>query len=1005
MEIGVTVYPSLSDMQCMGRRIFFATALTILIITASMLWMLFHIGGDRGTILFADAMYSVSAFLAAIWVFRCVYWIRRGPLLLSKAHRLGWVLVGCGMISSSIGGLYYLYLEYRGQSPFPSYADICFNLFYPLVGIGLLLMPTRLRFRTRIVMDACISTLSLLGVSWYFLIGPLYKAQIGQVAPLTLITALSYPVWDILLILAVMLIILRRSAPLLQASFILIGVAVLSDVWADSAYAYFNVFGNYQSGTFYIDPFWFVGFLLMGLAALYQYNTLLRRAYQEHAPHLRASQPDREVVRGKQLISRDRWVRIQNSLIYVPLLLLLLLTLYAESYKDNVISRWLVLFTVAVSMLTALRYLLAARENTMLLWERAQQHRVSEHLRRISTKLAAFLELEPLCERVVTTAVADLGFEAALLLLIEAPYRTSFTQAHLLAYMAMSRGATTEPLLTKWCWQGNDILRQLMSEGKIVEVKLDKLVDMMPEARQQFSSANLTSLLFLPLIYQGKVLGALNVAYCDNTGLDEHDSSLLKSYAELVATMVEHAHLYQERQEHEIFARSLANMAARLNTAIVEPTEIHRVICGEAAHALRANYVLLYATEPDGSLSPRAVYTDTREVSNAVHLWPTLLPHEPEAQALHSLQPVTLKLRSADSKEAISLPAITRPLSAFKTISQARLPAVVREQHRFFTLSLRERLEYLGVHAAVLVPLVTNGRPIALLVLARTVPSDASEKKDFDLADLTYIQDFAEQAVVALTNALLYQELRSAHQRLQELDNLKDQFMITASHELRTPLTSVQGYLELLAQFDDTLPQEHRQEFLQKARWGCDELVVMLNNIMDTSRLEVDAGIRAALMERIEVRAMIGSVIDLMKPHLSQSQREVYVNVPPQLYVWADPLRLRQVLVNISMNALKYSPPGSPLLYAAQGSMNHVPCVTMSISDKGQGIPTEDQAKLFQRFVRLERDMNSPIRGSGLGLYISRRLIEAMSGRIWVESKGIPGEGSTFHIQLPMTSS
>ena len=108
------------------------------------------------------------------------------------------------------------------------------------------------------------------------------------------------------------------------------------------------------------------------------------------------------------------------------------------------------------------------------------------------------------------------------------------------------------------------------------------------------------------------------------------------------------------------------------------------------------------------------------------------------------------------------------------------------------------------------------------------------------------VQDFAEQAAVALTNAQLYEQQRKAHQRLQELDQLKDQFMVTASHELRTPLTGVQGYIELLAQYDEMLPAEQRKEFLQKARRSCDELVVLLGNVMDASRLEIEAGIRPA---------------------------------------------------------------------------------------------------------------------------------------------------------------
>ena len=126
------------------------------------------------------------------------------------------------------------------------------------------------------------------------------------------------------------------------------------------------------------------------------------------------------------------------------------------------------------------------------------------------------------------------------------------------------------------------------------------------------------------------------------------------------------------------------------------------------------------------------------------------------------------------------------------------------------------------------------------------------------------------------------------------------------------------------------------------------------------------------------------------------------MNIPAHLFVRADPGRLRQVLLNLSINALKYSSPGTPIAFTAYATSDADPAVVIRIIDKGKGIPPRDQASLFQRFVRLERDMKSTVRGSGLGLYISRRLIEAMNGKIGVESSGIEGAGSAFFIQLPV---
>ncbi len=247
----------------------------------------------------------------------------------------------------------------------------------------------------------------------------------------------------------------------------------------------------------------------------------------------------------------------------------------------------------------------------------------------------------------------------------------------------------------------------------------------------------------------------------------------------------------------------------------------------------------------------------------------------------------------------------------------------------------------------------------------------------------------------------LYMEVHAAHQRLQEVDQLKDQFMITASHEIRAPLTCVQGYLKLLTQFHEFIPPERYQDFLQKAERSCTELVVLLNNIMDASYLEVDGSIHSTHVEPVGAQDMIQSVTNLIEPQVMHERREVQLDIPPDVTVQADPVRLRQVLLNITVNALKYSPPRTPLTFSAQIMPGSEDEVVICVTDKGRGIAPEDQARLFQRFTRLESAINSPVQGSGLGLYISRRLIEGMGGKICIESSGIPGEGTTVHIQLP----
>jgi signal transduction histidine kinase len=315
--------------------------------------------------------------------------------------------------------------------------------------------------------------------------------------------------------------------------------------------------------------------------------------------------------------------------------------------------------------------------------------------------------------------------------------------------------------------------------------------------------------------------------------------------------------------------------------------------------------------------------------------------------------------------------------------------------------TFREILWQCGGRSAILTPMMSEGDPIALLIFVREQTA-RHDWRAFSVFDLPHAQDFGEQAAVAFTNARLYEQLRTAHRRLQELDQMKDQFMGTASHELRTPLTAVQGYIELLSQYDDILPSDERRDFLEKARRGCDELAMLLSNVMDASRLERDVAVRAALLKSVSVKETIENVVLMIEPNLTKERRTLRVEVPDDLSVRADPMRLRQVLMNICANALKYSKPQTPLAITASVQQELASMVTIRVTDRGKGIAPEDQERIFQRFFRLEVDVNSPVRGSGLGLYISKRLIEAMGGKIWIESQGTEGEGSTFAIQLPM---
>ncbi len=256
-----------------------------------------------------------------------------------------------------------------------------------------------------------------------------------------------------------------------------------------------------------------------------------------------------------------------------------------------------------------------------------------------------------------------------------------------------------------------------------------------------------------------------------------------------------------------------------------------------------------------------------------------------------------------------------------------------------------------------------------------------------------------EQTAQARENARLYSELSAAYEKLSELDMLKDAFLATASHELRTPLTIVQGYLELMDEMED-MDSRMRRDFIHKARRACDELVLLQANIMDASRLQTKTSVLHGT--NIQLASVCSAMIDLFEPMIIQEQRQVVVNVSPSITVWADETSLKQILHNLLVNALRYSPRGTPIWIKAE-IVKEQQLVRICVMDHGLGVPPGEHEAVFERFVRLERDTHGTIRGSGLGLAISRQLVEAMHGTIEVESTGVPGEGSTFRFTLPLS--
>ncbi len=245
-------------------------------------------------------------------------------------------------------------------------------------------------------------------------------------------------------------------------------------------------------------------------------------------------------------------------------------------------------------------------------------------------------------------------------------------------------------------------------------------------------------------------------------------------------------------------------------------------------------------------------------------------------------------------------------------------------------------------------------------------------------------------------------QMETAYAQQERLNKLKDQFIANVSHELRTPLTELNGYLDLLSEHGDTLNPTARAAFLNNARRGCSELINLVMTILDSMHSCNEAEGKPATA--VSIVPLVREVIDSFSSRQT-ARYPITVQIPEDLSVLGDEQAIRQVLRNLLSNALKYCPAGTAIIVAATLQASTPPAVRLCVCDTGPGIPPAEQLLLFERFARLQRDLTGSIRGTGLGLYISKQLVESMGGQIWLESPGTPGEGTCFYFALPAASS
>jgi signal transduction histidine kinase len=297
--------------------------------------------------------------------------------------------------------------------------------------------------------------------------------------------------------------------------------------------------------------------------------------------------------------------------------------------------------------------------------------------------------------------------------------------------------------------------------------------------------------------------------------------------------------------------------------------------------------------------------------------------------------------------------------------------------------------ELINFHSIVAVPMVKGDRAVGAIAIARF------EKGHFPEWQITLLRVFADQAAIAIENVRLFDEIQDKSRKLAEASEHKSQFLANMSHELRTPLNAVLGYTELILDNIYGVTPEKMREALARIERNAKHLLGLINDVLDLSKIE--AGQLTLSVADYSIGDLMHAVHAAMAPLAVQKKLRFEVEVPPDLPTGrGDEHRLRQVLLNLVGNAIKFTDSGEVLIKAAAEDASF----TVAVHDTGPGISLADQSKLFQQFQQADNSITRKKGGTGLGLAISKRIIELHKGKIWVDSR--VGHGSTFFFTIPI---
>ena len=458
----------------------------------------------------------------------------------------------------------------------------------------------------------------------------------------------------------------------------------------------------------------------------------------------------------------------------------------------------------------------------------------------------------------------------------------------------------------------------------------------------------------VPLLLGDHTLGVLAAANSTKGAFAEEDLRVLSVLGDRVAVTLENARLVQLLQ-HQV--RELEGLQ-RLSKLLTSSASIESVVADSIS-------VVLEQVECEKM---------------------AILLYDPETDSLVAHPPVVGI--TAEQLEQLRIP-MSEP-SMGGTVFRTNTALHSNDAARDAWVSPRFR-QLLGIDTLLVVPLTTGPKPLGILKAIN------SREGIFTEEDLQYATLLGRQVGAVLEANLARSRERVLMRELKEADRTKSEFVSMLAHELKGPMTTVLGFSQTLQQQWDRLEDAKRNQVLEIIHKEVGRLSRLVNDLLDVSRME--AGSLRYELEPVSVQEVVESLLTV---HTSLRADHAVINSLPQDLpkVLADRDRIRQVLINLLSNATRYSPENTTVeISASVVDKGDEPFVRFAVADEGIGISPQDAARIFSKFAMLPKPGWTK-KGTGLGLFITRGIVEAMGGRIWVESE--VGRGSTFYVTMPV---